>query len=74
MCCHDQGPPRCRQVQKRVGHRVDQCCLTLGSCLAYINWASAGGQQAADYVPVTLLITAVIFALAAAPTGPLIAA
>ncbi len=42
--------------------------LTLGSCLAYINWASAAGQTAADYVPVTLLITAAIFALAAFPT------
>ncbi len=42
--------------------------LTLGSCLAYITWASDRGQQAADYVPVTLLITAAIFALAAVPT------
>ncbi len=42
--------------------------LTLGSCLAYITWASERGQQPADYVPVTLLITAVIFALAALPT------
>ncbi len=42
--------------------------LTLGSCLAYITWASERGQQPADYVPVTLLITAVIFALTALPT------
>ena len=42
--------------------------LTLGSCLAYITWASERGQQPADYVPVTLLITAAIFALAALPT------
>lgn len=42
--------------------------LTLGSCLAYINWASARGQVAADYIPVTLLITASIFAVAAFPT------
>jgi len=42
--------------------------LTLGICLAYINWASARGQGAADYVPVTLLVTAAIFALAAVPT------
>jgi UMF1 family MFS transporter len=42
--------------------------LTLGICLAYINWASGRGQGAADYVPVTLLVTAAIFALAAAPT------
>ena len=42
--------------------------LTLGCCLAYINWATRHGQQAVDYVPVILLITAGIFALAAAPT------
>jgi UMF1 family MFS transporter len=42
--------------------------LTLGCCLAYIAWATARGQQAVDYVPVTLFITAVIFALAATPT------
>lgn len=42
--------------------------LTLGICLAYISHAVAGGQTAEDYVPATLLITAVIFAIAAAPT------
>ena len=42
--------------------------LTLGICLAYIPWASGQGQGAAEYVPVTLLITAAIFALAAVPT------
>ncbi|RLA49487.1 MAG: MFS transporter [Gammaproteobacteria bacterium] len=42
--------------------------LTLGICLAYINRASGQGYGAADYVPVTLLVTAAIFALAAAPT------
>jgi len=42
--------------------------LTLGICLGYINWASSEGQGAADYVPVTLLVTAAIFTLAAAPT------
>ena len=42
--------------------------LTLGICLAYINWASAAGMGAAEYVPVTMLITAVIFAFAALPT------
>ena len=42
--------------------------LTLGSCLAYINWASGRGQDATDYVPVTLLITAAIFAVTATPT------
>lgn len=42
--------------------------LTLGICLAYIQTASSQGQSAQDYVPVTLIITATIFALAAAPT------
>lgn len=42
--------------------------LTLGCCLAYISWAAAHGQPAEHYVPVTLLITAAIFAVAATPT------
>jgi UMF1 family MFS transporter len=42
--------------------------LTLGLCLAYITWSSAGGGTAESYVPVTLLITAIIFALTALPT------
>jgi len=42
--------------------------LTLACCLAYIAWASGRGQSAPVYIPVTLLITAVIFALAATPT------
>lgn len=42
--------------------------LTLGCCLAYISWATGRGQSAEGYVPGTLLITACIFGLAAAPT------
>ncbi|CAA0125524.1 Uncharacterised protein [Halioglobus japonicus] len=42
--------------------------LTLGVCLMYINWASDQGLASTDYVPVALLITAVIFALTACPT------
>ena len=42
--------------------------LTLGLCLAYINWSEGSGDTAADFVPVTLLITAVIFAITAMPT------
>ncbi len=42
--------------------------LTLGTCLAYITWADNRGQSAVDYVPVTLWITAAIFAIAALPT------
>ncbi len=42
--------------------------LTLGLCLAYISWASGTGQPAEAYIPITLVITAVIFALTAMPT------
>jgi len=42
--------------------------LTLGICLAYITWAKQHGLSETHFVPVTLLITAAIFALAAAPT------
>ena len=42
--------------------------LTLGVCLAYITWAKHHGFSETHYVPVTLLITAAIFALAATPT------
>jgi len=42
--------------------------LTLGACLAYIGWAEGRGLPPTHYVPVSLLITAVLFALAAAPT------
>ncbi|MDO9065051.1 MAG: MFS transporter, partial [Sulfuricella sp.] len=42
--------------------------VSLGACLAYVNWAEAHGRQAADFVPVTMLITAALFALASLPT------
>ncbi len=41
---------------------------TLGVCIAYVFWAQARGQQAGDFVPVTMLIVAGVFALAAWPT------
>jgi MFS transporter, UMF1 family len=40
----------------------------LGVCLAYVSWAQGHGLDAAQYVPVTLLIVAGTFALAATPT------
>jgi UMF1 family MFS transporter len=40
----------------------------LGACLAYVTWAQAQGQQAAQFVPVTMVITAALFALASLPT------
>ena len=42
--------------------------VSLGASLAYVTWAQAQGQGAADFVPVTMLITAAIFALASLPT------
>jgi len=41
---------------------------TLALCLAYVTAAQARGEPAEAFVPVTLLITAAMFALAAAPT------
>lgn len=40
----------------------------LALCLAYINWAQAQGATAAQYVPVTMWITAASFAVATLPT------
>ena len=42
--------------------------LALVLCLAYVTYAEAQGMEAADYVPVTNLIVAVLFGLAALPT------
>ena len=42
--------------------------LVLGLCLVYIQWAQAQGDAATQYVPVTMWITAAMFALAALPT------
>lgn len=42
--------------------------VSLLVCLAYIEHASAQGQQAEDFVPVTMLITAGIFGIASLPT------
>jgi len=41
--------------------------VSLGASLAYIGWAQAGGQDAAEFVPVSMLITAAIFMLASLP-------
>ncbi len=42
--------------------------LTLGLCLAYVTFAQNQGQSSDQFVPVTLLITAAVFLLAAIPT------
>ncbi len=42
--------------------------VSLGICLAYVSHAQALGDPATSFVPVTMLLTAVIFALASLPT------
>ncbi len=42
--------------------------FTLGLCLAYVVWSEAHGRDARHYVPASMLITAVVFALASLPT------
>ncbi len=42
--------------------------VALGACLAYVTYAQAWGAPATEFVPVTMLITAGIFALASLPT------
>lgn len=42
--------------------------ISLGCSLAYVTWAQGQGQQADQFVPVTMLITAVLFALSSLPT------
>jgi UMF1 family MFS transporter len=40
----------------------------LAACLGWIGWAQGQGMDAAEFVPVCLLITAALFAVASAPT------
>ncbi|MFH1605148.1 MAG: MFS transporter [Pseudomonadota bacterium] len=42
--------------------------LTLGACLAYVSWAQDAGYGATQFVPVTMLMTAALFAMASLPT------
>jgi UMF1 family MFS transporter len=42
--------------------------VSLGACLAYVTWAQQQGKTAEDFVPVTMLITAVLFAISSLPT------
>jgi MFS transporter, UMF1 family len=42
--------------------------LTLGLSLGYVLWAQAQGQKATQFVPVTMLITAAVYALASIAT------
>ena len=42
--------------------------LTLGICLAYVLWAQGQGQTAGQFVPMTMLMTAGIYAMSAGVT------
>jgi len=42
--------------------------VSLGASLAYVTWAQSRGRHAADFVPVTMLITAALFAVSSLPT------
>ena len=42
--------------------------VSLGISLIYITWAQKQGHAAADFVPVVMLITAAVYAIAATPT------
>ncbi|MET0542891.1 MAG: MFS transporter [Variovorax sp.] len=46
--------------------------FTLGLCLAYVLWAQAKGLPASHFVPVTMVITAAIYGLAACATFALL--
>ncbi len=46
--------------------------LSLGLCLAYVLWAQGQGQSAAQFVPVTMLITAALYGTAALVTFALL--
>ena len=46
--------------------------LTLGLCLAYVLWAQGQGIPASQFVPVTMLITAGVYALASVATFALL--
>ncbi|NOQ65406.1 MAG: MFS transporter [Methyloprofundus sp.] len=42
--------------------------LTLASCLAIIMWGEQQGMPSTETIPITILVTALIFAITAAPT------
>ena len=42
--------------------------LALGICLGYVLWAQARGMPASEFVPVTMLVTATLYALASLAT------
>ena len=46
--------------------------LALGICLAYVLWAQGRGMSGAQFVPVTMLVTAVIYGVSALATFALV--
>ncbi len=42
--------------------------VSLGACLGYVTWAQIHGQSSGQFVPVTMLITALLFAVSSLPT------
>jgi pimeloyl-ACP methyl ester carboxylesterase len=44
--------------------------VALGACLGYVTWAQGQGHEAAQFVPVTMLITAALFVVASLPDLP----
>jgi UMF1 family MFS transporter len=46
--------------------------LSLGLSLAYVVWAGGQGQKASDFVPVTMIITAVVYGVASLATFSLL--
>ncbi|MBX9880274.1 MAG: MFS transporter [Candidatus Obscuribacterales bacterium] len=43
------------------------CLLVLGLCLAYVSWAQSMGQTEAQFVPMTMIIVAAIYAVFSVP-------
>lgn len=41
---------------------------SLGVALVYVNWAQGAGANAAEFVPVAMVLTALLFAIASVPT------
>lgn len=64
------APPEAMGTVSGWGWSLGYCggMLTLGLSLAWVLAAQARGQGAAEFVPVTMLITAAIYLLAALPT------
>jgi MFS transporter, UMF1 family len=63
---HQEGMGRVSAYGWALGYLGGLAVLAV--CLAYVEWAQRHGLEAAQFVPGTMLIVAVVFALAATPT------